>query len=464
MKFSETNLNEKIIKAISEMGYEEMTSIQEKVYSHIVNFEDVVAMSNTGTGKTAAFLLPLIDKIDIDCPKTQVLVLVPTRELAIQVASDSRKYTKYLHSINSIAIYGGQEIKIQAIALRKGVKIVCGTPGRILDLLKKKTLKLTNLRTLVLDEADEMFSMGFEKEISDILEYVDNSTQKLLFSATIDDKVKQIAKNGFSLPVFIECKENSTLLVNNIRQVAIECKEQMRAEATLRIIKKENATNSIVFCNTKKKTEEVYKYLKSNGLKLALLTSDIRQEEREKIFKKFRRGEFDTIVVTDVLARGIDVEDLELVINIDIPIEKEYYVHRIGRTARKGKIGVAYTFYIGKQKDKLKEIEDFTKTKFEYENVPTLTIEESTKEAIEYIKNDEGYYIVKLSVGKNDSIKAKDIVGAMKAMCGIPSEMLGKIIVEDSITQVEVPEKYIIDVDRKFRKCKIKGIDSTIIK
>ena len=464
MKFIETDLDEKIIKAINELGYEEMTSIQEKTYKHITNFEDVVAMSNTGTGKTAAFLLPLINEIDVNNPKTQVLVITPTRELAMQIVSDTRKYTKYLHSINSMAIYGGQEIKMQSIMLRKGAKIVCGTPGRILDLLKKKNLKLSNLSTIVLDEADEMFSMGFEKEINNILEYVDSSTQKLLFSATIDENVKHIANNRFSSPVFIECKENNTLLNNNIRQIAIECKEQMKAEAALRIIKREKARNSIVFCNTKKKTEEIYKYLKNNNINLALLTSDIRQDEREKIFKKFRRGEFDTIVVTDVLARGIDVEDLELVINIDIPIEKEYYIHRIGRTARKGKSGVAYTFYIGKQLDKIKEIEQYTKTKFEYGNVPTLEIQNGAKEAIDYSKNEEGYYIVKLSVGINDSIKAKDIVGAMKAMCGISSEKLGKIIVNEEYSIVEIPEEYIVDVDRRFKKCKIKGIDANIIK
>lgn len=465
MKFDETNLNEKIIRAIKEIGYENMTDIQMKTYNHIINCEDIVAMSNTGTGKTAAFLLPLINKIDVDNNKTQVLVIAPTRELAMQIVSDARKYSKYLHSINSIAIYGGQDIKTQAISIRKGVKIVCGTPGRILDLLKKKTLKLKNLRTVVLDEADEMFSMGFEKEVNEIIEYAEDNTQKLLFSATINEKVKNIAYSNFRNPIFIECKENDTLLANNIRQVAIECKEKMKAEASLRIIKKEKARNSIVFCNTKKKTEEVYKYLKNNDLKVALLTSDIHQEEREKIFKKFRRGEYDTIVVTDVLARGIDVEDLELVINLDIPIEKEYYIHRIGRTARKGKSGVAYTFYIGKQIDKLKEIEEFTKTKFEYEYIPILKRNDNVKEAdLDYIINENGYYLVKLNIGADDSIKAKDVVGAMKAMCGIPSEKLGKIIVDRNITIVEVPKDYIIDVDRRFKECKIKGIETRIIK
>lgn len=461
MNFKETSLDEKILKAIYELGYENMTTIQEKTYNYITENKDVVAMSNTGTGKTGAFLLPLINKIDIEDKKTQVLILTPTRELAIQIVSDTRKYSKYLHSINSMAIYGGQEVKLQAISIRKGVKIICGTPGRILDLLKKKVLKFSNLKTIVLDEADEMFSMGFEKEINAILEHIGENVQKLLFSATINDNVRKIAKARFKSPVFIECKENSTLLTNNIKQIAIECKEIMKPEATLRILMKEKAKNSIVFCNTKKKTEQIYNYLKQNNIKLTYLTSDIVQEDREKIFKKFRKGEYDTIVVTDVLARGIDVEDLELVINVDIPIEKEYYVHRIGRTARKGKSGVAYTFYIGKQIDKLIEIENYTKTKFEYENIPTIQADTTN---IDYEEVGEGLYLVKLSVGMNDSIKAKDIVGAMKAMCGIPSEKLGRITVEEEFTTVQVSKEYIVDVDRRFKNCKIKGIDAKIIK
>ncbi len=463
MKFEETNLNDNIKRAINEIGFEDMTDIQENTIIPILEHKDVVAMSNTGSGKTAAFLLPLIGKINPEERNTKILVITPTRELAIQIVSESRKFCKYLHSINSIAIYGGQDIKMQAIALRKGVKIVVGTPGRLLDLLKKKTLKIRSLDAIVLDEADEMLSMGFEKEVYEIFEYINKSAQKLLFSATINDRVRSIAKERFNHPKYIECKENNTLVTKNVRQVAIECKEKMKNEATLRIIKKEKAKNSIVFCNTKKKTDEVGEFLKKNSIKLEILNSDIRQEEREKIFKKLKRGELDTIVVTDVLARGIDIDELELVINYDIPLDKEYYVHRIGRTARNGKKGVAYTFYTGKQIEKLCEIEEYTKTKFEYEDIPLLN-KNLNVDKIGYSLNERGYYIVKISLGKEDSIKVKDIVGAMKAMVGIPSEKLGMIEVKDDITIVEVPKEYIIDVDKKFTRCKIKEIEAHIIK
>lgn len=463
MKFEEANLNDNIKRAVKEIGFENMTAIQENTITPILNHKDIVAMSNTGSGKTAAFLLPLIENINPDEKSTKVLVLTPTRELAIQIVSEARKFSKYLHSINSIAIYGGQDIKMQSITLRKGIKIVVGTPGRILDLLKKKSLKIQNLDAVVLDEADEMLSMGFEKEIDEILEYANDSAQKLLFSATINDRVKSIASKRFNHPEYIECKENSTLVTENVRQIAVECKEKMKFEATLRIIKKERAKNSIIFCNTKKKTEEVGQFLRKNRIKLEVLNSDIRQEEREKIFKKLKRGELDTIVVTDVLARGIDVEDLELVINYDIPIDKEYYVHRIGRTARNGKSGVAYIFYTGKQQEKLEEIEEYIQTKFVYEDIPLLN-EEINVEKIEYPLNERGYYVVKISLGKNDSVKAKDIVGAMKAMVGIPSDKIGMIEVKDDITTVEIPKEYIVDVDKKFTKCKIKEIDAHIIK
>ena len=263
MKFEETSLNENIKRAIDELGYKEQTKIQENTLDLILDGKDVVAMSSTGSGKTAAFMLPLINKIDLSKKGTQVLVITPTRELAIQVLQETRKFCKYLQGINAFALYGGQDVRIQAISLRRGVKIVIGTPGRVLDLLKRRILKTDSISTLVLDEADEMLSMGFFEEVTKIIEKVPKNTQKLFFSATIDNRVKDIANKKAKKAIYVECKDNKTMLVDNIKQIAIDVKEKMKNECVLRILKKEASKCSVVFCNTKKKTEDVYNFLNS---------------------------------------------------------------------------------------------------------------------------------------------------------------------------------------------------------
>ena len=459
MRFEETNLNDNIKRAVKDMGYIDLTPIQESTYEYVAEGKNIVAMSNTGSGKTAAFMLPLINNIKVEEKNTQILVVTPTRELAIQIVQETRKYCKYIHSINCLAIYGGQEIKQQAILLRKGVKIVVGTPGRLLDLLKKKVLKLSNLKVIVLDEADEMLDMGFYDDVYKIISSVNSSVQKLLFSATITNRVKDISQKLFKDSIYVESKDNKTMLVDNVRQIAIEVKEKMKSECVLRILNKVRPKNSIVFCNTKKATLQVGKYLSENGISLEILNSDIEQHEREKIFKRLKNGELDTIVVTDVLSRGIDVKDLELVINYDIPLENEYYIHRIGRTARMGKSGISYTLYIGKQIEKIKELESYTNTKFEFENIP-VKLKSEVSYNFPTSKNDN--YIVTLTVGKKDNIKAKDIVGAMAANVGINSQVLGIVDVKDETTDVEIPKEYIADVVEKFRNGKIKGKDVKI--
>lgn len=460
MKFIDTNLNENIKRALSDIGFEELTKIQENTIDLILDRKDVIAMSSTGSGKTAAFMLPLINNIDVNNKSTQVLVITPTRELAIQIVQETRKFCKYLHGINSIAVYGGQEYKNQAILLRKGVRIVVGTPGRINDLIKKRILRLRNTKALVLDEADEMLSMGFYEEVNSIIESMSQDTQKLLFSATIDNRIKDIANKKIKKAIYVEQKDNATMLVDNIEQIAIDVKEKMKNECTLRIIKKENAKSCIIFCNTKKKTEEVYSYISKNGIISDMLNSDIRQEDREKILKKLKQGKLQAIVVTDVLARGIDVEDLELVINYDIPIENEYYVHRIGRTARKGKSGVAYTLYTGKQIERIEEIEIYTSTRMEREDVP---LSQCTEE-IDLPISKRGQYILTISLGKKDNIKAKDIIGAIGALTGIKSEKIGLIEVREDTSIIELSKEHVNDVLKAFTNGKIKGKDVHIVK
>jgi len=463
MKYSEINLNDNIKKALNELGFNLMTKIQEESYEHILNGKDVVGMSSTGSGKTAAFMIPTLERVDVENKNTQVLVVTPTRELAIQIVQETRKYLKYTQGINVLAIYGGQEYKAQAIALRKGVKIVIGTPGRLRDLIKKKILKVDKINTLILDEADEMLSMGFYEEVMEIINKTPKNTQKLLFSATIDNRVKDIAQKNMKKAIYIEAMDNDTMLTDNISQIAIETKEAMKSECVVRIIKKENAHSTIVFTNTKKKTIDIYKYIKASGLKVQMLNSDIDQKERNRVIKNLKEAKLDVVVATDVLARGIDVKDLELVINYDIPQDNEYYVHRIGRTARTGKSGKAYTLYTGKQIERIREIEEYTKRKFIFEDVP-LENSRINEEEIDLPVSKRGLYVLTINLGKNDSIKAKDIIGAIGALTGIKSENIGIIEVGEDSSTIELAKEYVLDVKKAFTNGKIKGKDVNVIK
>ena len=463
MKYSEINLKEDIKKALNELGFNLMTKIQEESYEHILNGKDVVGMSSTGSGKTAAFMIPTLERVNVEDKNTQVLVVTPTRELAIQIVQETRKYLKYTQGINALAIYGGQEYKAQAIALRKGVKIVVGTPGRLRDLIKKKILRVDKITTLILDEADEMLSMGFYEEVIEIINKTPKNTQKLLFSATIDNRVKDIAQKNMKKAIYIEAMDNDTMLTDNISQIAIETKEAMKSECVVRIIKKENAHSTIVFTNTKKKTIDIYKYIKASGLKVQMLNSDIEQKDRNRVIKSLKEAKLDVVVATDVLARGIDVKDLELVINYDIPQDNEYYVHRIGRTARTGKSGKAYTLFTGKQIERIREIEEYTKAKFNFEDVP-LQNSKIDEEKIDLPVSKRGLYILTINLGKKDSIKAKDIIGAIGALTGIKSENIGIIEVGEEKSTIELAKEYVLDVKKAFTNGKIKGKDVNVIK
>ena len=446
MKYSEINLKEDIKKALNELGFNLMTKIQEESYEHILNGKDVVGMSSTGSGKTAAFMIPTLERVNVEDKNTQVLVVTPTRELAIQIVQETRKYLKYTQG-----------------ALRKGVKIVVGTPGRLRDLIKKKILRVDKITTLILDEADEMLSMGFYEEVIEIINKTPKNTQKLLFSATIDNRVKDIAQKNMKKAIYIEAMDNDTMLTDNISQIAIETKEAMKSECVVRIIKKENAHSTIVFTNTKKKTIDIYKYIKASGLKVQMLNSDIEQKDRNRVIKSLKEAKLDVVVATDVLARGIDVKDLELVINYDIPQDNEYYVHRIGRTARTGKSGKAYTLFTGKQIERIREIEEYTKAKFNFEDVP-LQNSKIDEEKIDLPVSKRGLYILTINLGKKDSIKAKDIIGAIGALTGIKSENIGIIEVGEEKSTIELAKEYVLDVKKAFTNGKIKGKDVNIIK
>lgn len=501
MKFEEFNLSEKIKRALRDCGYIEATEIQEKAIPAVLEGRDLIGQSKTGTGKTASYSLPMLEKIDAGLKKVQAIVLCPTRELAVQVTDEIRKFNKYQEGIKCVTIYGGQSIETQIKSIKAGAQIVIGTPGRVIDHMTRKTLKLANVKMVILDEADEMLNMGFEEDIRTILEQIPEERQTLLFSATMNKRILEIAKKYLNNPKNVKIKAEE-LTVNSIEQEIITTKSKMKDEVTMRIIDAYNPNRAIVFCNTKKKVDDLIEKLKSKGYKVEGLHGDIKQTQRERIMRRFKKGEIKLLIATDVAARGIDVDGLDLVINYDIPQEEEYYVHRIGRTGRNGSVGKAFTLVVGKEKNKILDIQKYAKIKIKEGKIPTL--EEvnniknkeiinkiigiinkkeykNTKLYDELLKNNSSEEIAKalitmyveeqkeveissgkdvklfLNLGKKDNIKAKDIVGSFAANTAVSSEDIGKINVLDKFTFVEVPEEYAREILSSMKDKKIKG-------
>ena len=334
-----------IKRALDDMGFEKLTEIQQKSIPLILDGKDVIGKSQTGSGKTIAFGVPAVEIIDKELNKkyTQVLVLVPTRELAIQACAEIRKLMEYTHNIKTVAIYGGQMLSKQIPLMRQGCQIVVGTPGRVMDHINRKTLKLQDLKMIVLDEADEMLNMGFREDIETILKAVPQERQTVLFSATMPKEILDIVNNYQNNPQLIEVAKKQ-VTVETIDQYAVECPKGTKADALAYIMKKEDIKLGIVFCNTKKMVDNLVPILEERGIFARGLHGDMRQRERDRVMKEFRNGAVQLLVATDVAARGIDVNNVDAVFNYDIPTQTEYYVHRIGRTGRAGKGGASYTF------------------------------------------------------------------------------------------------------------------------
>ena len=334
-----------IKRALDDMGFEKLTEIQQKSIPLILEGRDVIGKSQTGSGKTIAFGVPAVEIIDKEIGKkyTQVLVLVPTRELAVQACSEIRKLMKYTHDIKTVAIYGGQLLSKQIPLMRQGCQIVVGTPGRVMDHINRKTLKLQDLKMVVLDEADEMLNMGFREDIETILKSVPQERQTVLFSATMPKEILDIVNNYQNSPQLVEVAKKQ-VTVETINQYAVECPKGTKADALCYIMEKENINRGIVFCNTKKMVDALVPMLEQKGIFARGLHGDMRQRDRDRVMKEFRGGGVQLLVATDVAARGIDVNDVDAVFNYDIPTQTEYYVHRIGRTGRAGKGGASYTF------------------------------------------------------------------------------------------------------------------------
>jgi len=368
--FSELNLIPPVLKALDDVGYETPSPIQAQIIPFVLDGRDVLGQAQTGTGKTAAFALPILSRIDLNEHDPQVLVLAPTRELAIQVAEAFQKYAHHMKGFHVLPIYGGQDYGIQLRQLKRGTHVVVGTPGRVMDHMRRGTLKLDKLKTLVLDEADEMLRMGFIDDVKWVLEQTPPTRQIALFSATMPSVIRKIAEQHLNNPEQISIK-NKTTTAMTIRQRYWTVSGRNKMDALTRILEAEPFDGIIIFVRTKTATVEVSEKLEARGYAAAALNGDIAQKQREQVINRLKKGHLDIIVATDVAARGLDVERISHVINYDVPHDTESYVHRIGRTGRAGRSGEAILFVAPREQRMLSSIERATRQKIEKLEMPT---------------------------------------------------------------------------------------------
>lgn len=517
VRFEEMGLSEEIQKAVRYMGFEEASPIQAKAIPAMISGIDLIGQAQTGTGKTAAFGIPILEKVDPKLKKLQAIVLCPTRELAIQVADEIRNLSRYMHGIKVLPIYGGQDIVKQIRSLKSGTQIVIGTPGRVMDHMRRKTMKLDFVHTVVLDEADEMLNMGFHEDIEFVLSGVPEERQTVLFSATMPKPIMEITKKFQNNAKVIKVTKKE-LTVPNIEQYYYDVKPKKKEEVLSRLLDIYSPRLSVVFCNTKKQVDLLVNALLGRGYFAAGLHGDMKQEQRDRVMQGFRTGKTEILVATDVAARGIDVDEVEAVFNYDLPQDDEYYVHRIGRTGRAGREGRAFSFVSGKEVYKLKEIQRYCKTKIYAQKVPSLNDVANTKmenilddvervieqedldmmiNAIEERVNnseftamdmaaaflkiccgmtednknteendwefgdtgagEDGMVRLFINIGKKQRVRPGDILGAIAGESGMDGKLIGTIDMYDKYTFVEVPREYAREVLNAMKNVKIKG-------
>ncbi|MBP0727205.1 DEAD/DEAH box helicase [Bacillus sp. RG28] len=353
-KFEKLGVSEELAELLTELGITEPTPIQEKTIPLLFEGKDVIGQAQTGTGKTFAFLFPILEKLDLETPNTQALIVAPTRELAIQITAEAKKLVS--DDVGVLAVYGGQDVDRQIRNMQSGSHLIIATPGRLLDHLRRGTISLANINFLVLDEADQMLHIGFLNEVEDIIRQTPKNRQTMLFSATMPDQIQQLAKKYMNHPVIVRVKAERVTL-DEIQQLVIETTDRGKLNALLKAMKEENPFLAVIFCRTKRRANKLNEQLKGKGLLAEELHGDLTQAKREKVMKLFRDAKIQYLVATDVAARGIDVDGVTHVFNYDIPLDTESYIHRIGRTGRAGQTGKAISFITPKDFQEMRLIE-----------------------------------------------------------------------------------------------------------
>lgn len=394
LRYEDAGIDGRILRAVKELGFEHMTPIQEQAIPLFMTGRDIIGQAQTGTGKTAAFGIPILQKINPENRSLQAVILCPTRELAMQAADELRKFAKYMNGIKVLPIYGGQEIYKQIKNLKTGVQIVVGTPGRVMDHMRRHTLKMDQVHTVVLDEADEMLNMGFREDIETILKEMPEKRQTGLFSATMPKPILDITKTYQKDAAYVKMTPKE-VTIPLIKQAYYQVRKQDKEEVLCRLIDYYAPGRALIFCNTKRMVDELTEHLKGRGYEVEGLHGDLTQGQRDTVMNLFRSGRTNILIATDVAARGIDVSDVEAVYNFDVPDDIEYYVHRIGRTGRAGKTGRSFTLVVGREAYKIRDIERICHTKIKERKVPSAAditarkAEKILKEAFAVIENED---------------------------------------------------------------------------
>lgn len=523
--FAELNLSENVLRALTEMGFESPTEIQANAIPPIMRGLDVLGKSHTGTGKTVAFGVPAVECIEPGLG-TQVLILCPTRELAQQAEGEMRKIARYTDGARTVAVYGGEPIGAQIPLLRRGAAIVIGTPGRVMDHINRKTLRLDNIKMVVLDEADEMLNMGFREDIETILSFVPSERQTIFFSATMPDAIMEITGEYQHDPITIEAGDSHERTIDTVEQYYFEVPMGSKMEALTILLHTHNPKLSIIFCNTKKMVDELTRYLNEHGFNASALHGDMKQEARTAVMNSFKSGRTPILIATDVAARGIDVDNVDAVYNFDIPQDYEYYIHRIGRTGRAGKSGASYTLVTGRrQAFNIRDIERYIKAKIHLKAMPRaqdikqrridelmqrintklsdipektdalpliekLLAEEYTTEQIATVllnilieqevedipvltipkpvtKNPPaptavGMIRLRFSVGRNQRVAPNQLVGAITDLTNITGKQIGKIYCYGDYSLVEIPTHAQKQVLERVNGQKINGVVANV--
>ena len=474
--------------------------------------KDVIGQAQTGTGKTAAFGIPLLENIKTNNKLVQAIILCPTRELAIQVAEELKRFSRYKRNLFTLPVYGGQSIQRQIRALKKGVQVVIGTPGRVMDHMRRGTLKVANVNMVVLDEADVMLDMGFIDDIEIILKDIPTERQTLFFSATIPKSILKLSKKYQIDSQFIKVSHEK-LTVPAIEQYYYEIRRGNKLNVLTRLIDLYTPKLALIFCNTRQQVDDINIQLQARGYLSDSIHGGLNQSQRDRVMERYRNGLIELLVATDVAARGIDVDNVEIVFNYDLPQDTDYYVHRIGRTGRAGKSGKAVTFVVGKDIYKLRDIQKYTKSKIIRQDVPSLDdieevkIEEFLRLLSDYIEQEqlgrhikiiesmleEDYTAIEIAaallkmslkldgreeireeelgdtgaepgmtrlfinIGEKDRVGPRHIVGAIAGETGLPGKLIGAIDVYENFTFVEVPSENAQEVLRRMKNNYIKG-------
>lgn len=443
--FSTLSLSEEMLRNLNELGFKEMTAIQAKSLPEILKKKDVIAQAKTGSGKTAAFGLGLLSALDVKNFKVQSLILCPTRELADQVAKELRRLARFTHNVKVLVLCGGSAFGPQLGSLRHGAHIIVGTPGRVLAHLNKGSLSLDALDTLVLDEADRMLDMGFIEEIENLIAHAPSERQTLLFSATYPDSIMELSSSIQKDAVNIKTIEEES--INNIDEFFYEVHKEDKIQTATNILAKYRPETTIVFCNMKIQAQDIAKHLRDNGIDALAIHGDLEQYERNDVLVQFSNRSCSVLVATDVAARGLDIKELDMVINIDLPKDEATYTHRIGRTGRAGASGLAFSIY---DEDESREADFYQNERRRFEDVNKL-------DAVNDFELKPANVTLVIEGGKKDKVRPGDILGALTGDAGIEGKFVGKIDIYDRQAYVAIGRSMIKEAHKRLQRGNIKG-------